>query len=97
MCQLGGMYLKVKAVLDQIVDENYAVLLIGEEEKEFIIAKDKLPVNVEEGSWLLLTIIGDQISDIMVDQEETYKASQRIRDKMALLRKRQGSQYKIEE
>lgn len=78
-----------KAVLDRIVDDTHAVLLIGDDEIERIIPASQLPTGTSPGSWLSVEIEDDnRISSIVVDSEETERAQARIADKMDRLRKR---------
>ncbi|UCZ53939.1 DUF3006 domain-containing protein [Bacillus shivajii] len=83
----------IKVVIDRIVDEKHAVLLTKDEEQEIIVPIDKLPSGAMEGTWLKVSFHGDDIEKIIIDQES--KATQeRISSKMALLRKKKGSQFK---
>jgi hypothetical protein len=77
-----------KAVIDRIVDEKHAVLLIGENEEEKVISCSLLPEGAGEGSWLNVQFRGDQLVSIAVDQDETEERKKRIQSKMDLLRQR---------
>lgn len=90
------MSLKMKAVLDRIVDQQHAVLLIGEQEQEQVIAVEELPADAREGSWLRVTMMDEQIVSIELDHQQTELEKQQIQSKMDLLRKRKGSQYKLD-
>ena len=86
------MVRRVKAVIDRIVDGEIAVLLVNSEQRQLEYAAHRLPEQAREGTWLQLTLDGDQILSVVVDVQETESATQRIRDKMELLRQRQRRQ-----
>lgn len=83
-----------KAVIDRMEDGK-AVLLIGDEQVEKIIAAHLLPPNASAGTWLLITINEEQITDITIDHETTQAAKERIKQKQAKLLNR-GSRFKRE-
>jgi hypothetical protein len=56
-----------KAVIDRIVDGKKAVILVGEEEKEHIVAVEELPEQAVEGVGVRLHENGK----IEIDEEET--------------------------
>ncbi|MDQ0258059.1 hypothetical protein J2S74_005523 [Evansella vedderi] len=78
----------IKAVIDRIVDEEHAVLLVGEKETEKIIPVSHLPEGAEEGTWLTVECDGDSILSIELNQTETNNTRGRIKSKMELLRHR---------
>ena len=77
-----------KAVLDRIVDGRTAVILVGEDEREFHLPAERLPSGAVEGSWLRVEISGSQIVSIEVDPEETESVRRRVQQKMDQLRAR---------
>lgn len=77
-----------KAVVDRIIDGKHVVLLVGNQELEKVIALDKLPDGVIEGSWLKVEFKGSDLVTIEVDQEETDKTKKRISSKIDMLRER---------
>lgn len=87
--------MKHKAVIDRIVDDNHAVLLVGVTEKEFILPVVRLPFGSSEGTWLKVEITDTEITDLEFDDIETNKTKNRIDYKLALLRKKKGSQFRI--
>jgi hypothetical protein len=79
-----------KAVIDRIVDNRYAVLLVGDEEREVVLPVEQLPEDASEGTWLRVQIANNAITAITVDPDETETVRRRITEKMALLRMRGG-------
>lgn len=84
---------RMEAVLDRIVDRKYAVLLIGEEEKERIVLLSQLPEGAREGMKFKLTILEDEIKAVDELKEDVIQ-SEAINEKLALLRKKKQSQFK---
>jgi formylmethanofuran dehydrogenase subunit D len=80
-----------KAVIDRIVDGHKAVLLVGEQEMEYILAAQLLPAGSKEGDWLKVEIEAGEIVKLKADQDETEMVRQRIEAKMALLRQKNNS------
>lgn len=78
----------VSAVVDRIVDSMHAVLHVGPDEQEVIVPAKMLPEGAAEGSWLTVLFDGDQVVEVKLDLETTQHVRQRVRDKMAMLRKR---------
>lgn len=60
----------MKAVVDRFEDD-YAVVLLGEEEIALTVAKECLPPEAREGSWLKVRF--------EVDWEETKKQEEKVR------------------
>ncbi|WP_342488853.1 DUF3006 domain-containing protein [Cytobacillus sp. FSL W7-1323] len=81
-----------KAVLDRMV-EGKAVLLVGDEQVEKIIAAHRLPPDATEGTWLLITMKEAEITEIIIDHDSTKAAKERIKQKQAKLLNR-GSRFK---
>ena len=77
-----------KAVIDRIEDGEHAVLLVGEDEREWVIPAGRLPSGAIAGTWLRVQIEGEELVELSVDAEETEQVRQRIADKMARLRQR---------
>lgn len=77
-----------KAVLDRIEDQQHAVLLVGEQERERIVPVSALPADAKPGQWLRIRIRGDKVTEIMIDSEQTQRVEQRVADKLARLRQR---------
>lgn len=81
--RLGEM---MKAVIDRFEGE-YAILIVGDDEQRLNVPRKLLPKNAKEGHWLQLDIVGGEVRNIEVDEQETEKARQRIAEKLANLRK----------
>jgi hypothetical protein len=77
-----------KAVLDRVVDGQYAVLLVGEAGVEHVIPVDSLPEGTRPGTWLRVQFEDDVLVDAVVDVEETERVKKRIEEKLARLRQR---------
>lgn len=77
-----------QAVLDRIVDGEHAVILVGDEETEFVIPASQLPDGATEGKWLRVRIEDGAIVENVVDEEATDAARARIGAKLAALRAR---------
>lgn len=79
---------EVQAVLDRVEDGVHAVLLVGEEERELIVPAEVLPNEARDGSWLRVTLAGDEVVRIVVDPEATAAVRARVRAKVARMRAR---------
>ena len=77
-----------KAVVDRIEEGKHAVLLVGEEEREFVVPAERLPEGAKAGAWLRVRAEGESLTILGVDQGQEEAAKQRIEDKMARLRQR---------
>jgi DNA polymerase III delta prime subunit len=76
----------MKAVIDRFEGE-YAILIVGDDEQRLNVSRKLLPKEAKEGHWLQLDIVGDEVSNIELDEQETEKAKQRIAEKLARLRR----------
>lgn len=79
---------RLHAVLDGIVD-GQAVLLVGEDEREYQVAAERLPEGVEEGAGLWVRLPPDGTVEIVAVNEGG--ASQRrkpLRQRLTVLRHR---------
>ena len=76
----------MRAVIDRFESE-FAVLIVGDDERRINVLRSLLPKKVKEGQWLQLDIVGDQVQNIVIDAQETERARQRIADKLAALRR----------
>ena len=77
-----------KAVIDRIVDGRTAVILVGEDERQFRYPADRLPGGAKEGTWLRVQVESGSVVAMEVDQEETDAVCRRIQEKMDKLRAR---------
>ncbi|WP_161524620.1 DUF3006 domain-containing protein [Alteribacter lacisalsi] len=85
---------KKHAVLDRIEDGQWAVLLVGTEEKEVILPVSKMPGGAGEGDWFTVTLVGDTVSSVTRDEQASAQAREEISSKMETLKKRKGSRFK---
>lgn len=69
----------MKAVVDRF-EGDLAVLLVGEDEIEFVVPHSELPAGTKKGTWLRLSL--------EVDRQATTDADERIGEKMEQLRER---------
>ncbi len=76
-----------KAVIDRF-EEEWAVLLFGEEERRVDVPREELPSGAREGHWLRVELDGERrIVSMEIDEEETARTRERIADKLARLRR----------
>lgn len=76
----------MKAVIDRFEGE-FAILIVGEDEQRINVLRKLLPKQTREGSWLQVEIQNGEVSSIMIDEEETAKAKERIAEKLTRLRR----------
>jgi hypothetical protein len=85
----------IKGYLDRIEDNKFAVILVDELKKEFIIPKADLPEGSVGNSYFDLTIENDRITSMRLDEQTTLSEQQNVNDMMAKLRsKSTGSKFK---
>ena len=84
----------MKAVIDRIVDGKLAVLLVGEEEKEYNVPLEDLPQGVKEGCLVSVKINEGVIVSVQLLQEETNEQQTRINEKLNKLKSRKRSNFK---
>jgi len=77
-----------KAVVDRIVDGQIAVILVGEDERQYHCPTDNLPEGAKEGTWLRVQVESGSVVVMEVDQEATETARRRIQEKVEKLRAR---------
>jgi hypothetical protein len=75
-----------KAVVDRF-EEDMAVLLVGEKERQVVVLRKSLPARVKEGHWLNVELDGEKLVSVALDEEETDKVKQRIAEKLEWLRR----------
>jgi hypothetical protein len=87
--------MKMKGVLDRIEDNKFAVILVDELRKEFVIPKDQLPDGTKPNAWLDLTITDDNITSVRLNKEATSVEEEKVENMMNKLRsKSRGSKFK---
>jgi hypothetical protein len=78
---------KKKGVIDRIEDGEVALITINNEEKKLDLPLFLLPDGVKEGDWLDIEYLNDEIINININEKETEKALNRIKEKFERLRK----------
>ena len=76
----------MKAVIDRF-EAEFAILIVGEDERRMNVLRKLLPKRVKEGQWLQVEILDDQVRNVTIDDQETELARQRIAEKLAALRR----------
>ncbi|WP_077618200.1 DUF3006 domain-containing protein [Bacillus sinesaloumensis] len=85
----------MKGYVDRIEDNQHAVILVEEINKEFIIPINKLPADISPGAYVDLTIENETITSIKKNEDETNSQQQKVEDMMSKLRKKSsGSKFK---
>ncbi len=84
----------MRGIIDRFVDSNWAVLLVGDEEREYNVRLEMLPINAKEGSMIEVEIQDGEVKNIVLLLEETTREQERIKSKMDLLRSRKKSNFK---
>ncbi len=76
----------MKAVIDRF-EGKYAVLILGEGERQLNVPRTLLPKKAKEGSWLQVEIENESLLSAVLDEAETDNAKQRIAEKLERLRR----------
>jgi hypothetical protein len=88
----------IKGYLDRIEDNQYAVILVEEMKKEFIIPKEDLPSGSKENSYFEITIENEKITSIELNEQTTLTEQEKVDDMMKRVRsKSKGSKFKKNE
>lgn len=82
--------METKAVVDRIEEGSQAVLLVGEDEREFIVPAERLPEGAGAGSWLQVAVEESELTIRGIDRGEEEATGRRIDEKLARLRQRGG-------
>ncbi len=82
------------AYLDRFTDNEKALLLIEELQKEFHVDISALPTGSTAGTWLLVEIQGDELTSFQVDEVKTAEMRQKIDDRMQRLKSKKNSRFK---
>lgn len=77
-----------RAVVDRIVEDSQAVLLLGETARELLVPVSALPAGTQPGMWLKVEFDGEQLISATIDEEYTQQVLERVKEKLSLLRKR---------
>ncbi|MCL6573941.1 MAG: DUF3006 family protein [Bacillus sp. (in: Bacteria)] len=85
----------MKGYLDRIEENKFAVILVEEIKKEFIIPVAELPVGSAKKSYFDLTIENNQITSMKLNEQATMTEQQKVDELMLKLRsKSKGSKFK---
>lgn len=84
----------MRGIIDRFIDEKWAVILVGEEEAEYNVPVDRLPMNVKESSVVQVDIVNGSVVKVEFLEEETTNQQATISKKMELLRARKRSNFK---
>lgn len=85
----------MKGYLDRFEENEYAVILVEELKKEFVLRKEELPEGSTVQTYFDLTIENDEIKSIKLDPGITHTEQQNVKALMAKLRaKSNGSKFK---
>ena len=74
------------AVIDRF-EEDWAVLLVGDDQRRVDVPLDALPAGVRPGQWLRVQLHGDLLICAAVDEDETDRVRRRIQAKLERLRR----------
>ena len=74
-----GPRMKTKATIDRF-EEDEAVLILSEDEHEYIVPGTSLPEGVVQGLWL--QVEDDRVINAVLDDEETVEVKERTAEKI---------------
>ncbi|AST92512.1 hypothetical protein BC6307_15040 [Sutcliffiella cohnii] len=84
----------MKGYLDRIEDDKYAVILVEEIGKEYVLSKDQLPDGSSIHSYFDVKIEDDRITSLTLDEKTSISEQQKVDSMMAKLRsKSKGSKF----
>jgi hypothetical protein len=85
----------MKGYLDRIEDNKFAVILVEEINKEFILPVAELPFGSAVKSYFDLTIENNQITSMKLNEQATMTEQQKVDELVSKLRsKSKGSKFK---
>lgn len=85
------MYL---AYLDRFTDNDKALLLVDELQKEFHVDISALPAGSTAGTWFSIEIQGNEITSLQVNEGKTVEMKQEVIDRMQRLKSKKTSRFK---
>ncbi|MFS0785663.1 DUF3006 domain-containing protein [Shouchella sp. 1P09AA] len=87
---------KYHGVVDRVTND-LAIILVDSIKKQFERGVEKLPKNIKEGSWLLLTLNDDQteIIDATLDPAKQEQKHQTIQDKLNKVKAKSNKKSKL--
>ncbi|MFN7252363.1 MAG: DUF3006 domain-containing protein [Anaerobacillus sp.] len=86
----------MRGVIDRFVDGKWAVILVGEEETEYNVQVEQLPMNVKESSVVQVDIVNGAVVKVALLEDETINQQANISKKMEMLKARKRSNFKRE-
>lgn len=82
------------AYFERLTDNDQALLLIEELQKEFHVDAASLPIGSTTGTWFLVEVQDDLIVSITLDEEKTQAIAKEIDDRMQRLKAKKTSRFK---
>lgn len=76
----------IKATIDRF-EENMAVLIFEQGNARQDVPRELLPAGAREGQHVLVDLDGEQISKVILDDDETVQVRERIQAKLERLRR----------
>lgn len=81
--------------LDRIEDNTFAVIIVEELGREFVLKTTELPPRLKEGTRLRVSVKDNALSKVEVNEQSTAAAHERIKQKKAaLLQNKKTSAFK---
>nr|WP_240795393.1 DUF3006 family protein [Aquibacillus halophilus] len=81
--------------MDRIEEGKFAVILVDEINKEFILPKAELPVGSSEQSYFDLTIENDKITSLKLNEQTTSTEQEKVDNLISKIRsKNKDSKFK---
>ncbi|RKD71390.1 Protein of unknown function (DUF3006) [Sinobaca qinghaiensis] len=74
--------MEVRGILDRIEDDKYAVILVEELGKEYVIDKDQLPPDLSIGDWSIVSLKNEKIIQLFKDKKKTSDAKNVTKQKL---------------
>lgn len=81
----------MKGYFDRIEDNQLAVILVEELNKEFVLPVTELPKGSNPKTWFDLVITQDKITSININHEKTESGQEKVDDMLTKLRSRSKS------
>ncbi|MEK5069879.1 DUF3006 family protein [Sporosarcina sp. FSL K6-1508] len=82
------------AYLDRFTDNEKALFLVEELQKEFHIAISSLPPGSTADKWFLVEVQEDEIISIQVDVRKSAEMKQEVENRMKRLKSNKTSRFK---
>ena len=82
------------AYLDRFTDNDTALILVENLQKEFHIPSTSLPAGSTAGTWFSVEIQDDRIVSVKIDNEKTSNMQSNIQNRMRRLQSKKKSRFK---